>query len=224
MLYLIYRITHKKSSHFYIGRHITNNLDDGYMGSGSSEILKDKKNLNKEIIEICENPEAMIKREIELIKENIEDPLCINMIIGDPTNGVISHSQKSRDKISKGMKRYKETNPDLFLLHMSNAGKALKGHKQSETHRKNLSKVRKGIPKSTSFKQKVSNSLKGKTNRPRETLCKKWKITNIISNQTYIVEDRVKFCSEHNINYHSFNVATRNNKLYKKTWLCEKVL
>lgn len=224
MYYLVYRITHKKSNQFYIGRHITDNLEDGYLGSGSSEMLKDKKNLTKEIIQVFKTPEEMIHTEIQLISENINNPLCVNMIIGDPTHGVIQHSQKSRKKISKGMKIYKEKDPVKFLEHMSNAGKSLKGHRQSLDHRQTLSKVRKGVPKSEEFKQKVSASLKGSRNRPRDSLCKTWKINNIITNQVFIIEDRVKFCLDHNINYSSFNVATRNNKLYKKTWLCEKLV
>lgn len=224
MYYLVYLITHKKSRQYYIGRHITDNIEDGYMGSGSSEILKDKANLVKQILNVCDSIETMIEREIQLIKENINDPLCVNMIVGDPTHGVIHHSQESRNKISKGMKIYKEKNPKKFLEHMSNAGKSLKGHRQSKKHKETLSKIRKGIPKSEEFKNKVSQTLKGKRNRPRETLCKSWKITNILLNQTYIIDDRIEFCKKHNLNYASFNVSTRNNKLYKKTWLCEKLI
>jgi hypothetical protein len=146
------------------------------------------------------------------------------MIIGDPSHGVIQHSQKSKTKISKGMKVYKENNPDKFLEHMSKAGKSLKGHKQSEKHKFALSLKRKGVPKSEEFKNKVSNKLKDVSNRPRESLCKKWKITNIITKEVFIVEDRVKFCEQNNVSYPSFNVGTRNNKVYKKIWLCEKLL
>jgi hypothetical protein len=224
MYYLVYCIKHKKSNHFYIGRHISSNIEDGYMGSGSSEILKDKNNLDKQILEFCDSAKTMIEREIHLIRENIDNPLCVNMIIGDPTHGVIQHSQNSKNKISKGMKLYKESNPELFLKHMSNAGKSLKGHKQSEKHKENLSKSRKGVPKSENFKQKVSKTLKGRNNRPRQSLCKSWKITNTATNESYIVNDRIEFCKNRDLNYASFNVSTRNNKLYKKTWLCEKLL
>jgi hypothetical protein len=224
MYYLVYRITHKKSNQFYIGRHVTENIEDGYLGSGSADILKDKKNLIKEILQICETAEIMLTKEIEYISDNISNPLCVNMIIGDPSHGVIQHSQKSKIKISKGMRVYKENNLDKFLKHMSKAGKSLKGHKQSKEHKLALSLKRKGVPKSKEFKNKVSDKLKGITNRPRETLCKNWKITNIITKEIFIVEDRVKFCEQNNLSYSSFNVGTRNKKIYKKTWLCEKLL
>lgn len=224
MYYLVYRITHKKSNQFYIGRHVTENIDDGYMGSGSSDILKDKKNLVKEILQVCDTPEIMLEKEVEYISDNINNPLCVNMIIGDPSHGVIQHSQKSKTKISKGMRVYKENNPDKFFEHMSKAGKSLKGHKQSEEHKLALSLKRKGVSKTKEFKSKVSEKMKGKLNRPRETLCKTWKITNLATNEVFIVEDRIRFCEQHNISYPSFNVGTRNNKVYKKNWLCEKLL
>jgi len=225
MYYLVYKITNKKSSQFYIGRHATKDINDGYLGSGSHRMLKQKKHLEKEIIHIAESQKEMIDMEIKLISENIKNPNCVNYIIGDPTfGGVVSHSEKSKQKIKEGSLRYRTSNPEKFAAHVSRAGKSLKGRKQSEEHIKNLSAARKGKPKSEEFKRKVSNTLAGRINRPRESLCKKWKIIDILENQTYIVDDRVKFCQERNIKYQCFNVATRNGALYKKRWLCEKII
>jgi hypothetical protein len=225
MYYLVYKITNKKSNQFYIGRHATKNINDGYMGSGSHRMLKQKKDLEREIIHIAESQEQMIDMEIKLIAENMNNPNCVNYIIGDPTfGGVINHSQKSKQKIKEGMLRYKNSNPEKFAMHMSKAGKSLKGRKQSKEHIKNLSASRRGKPKSEEFKAKVSATLSGRTNRPRETLCKKWKIVDVLNDKTYIVDDRIKFCEEHSIKYPCFNVGTRNAALYKKRWLCEKVV
>lgn len=225
MYYLVYKITHKKSNYFYIGRHVTDNIQDNYLGSGSHPILKDKRNLSKEILLVAKSQEEMIDAEIKFIKENISDPNCVNFIIGDPTyRGVVNHSAKSKEKIKQGIRKYKESNPQQFIQHMSNAGKALRGRKQSKEHIKKLSEARKGVPKSAEFKSKVSKTLSGRLNRPRNTLCKKWKITDTVNKTEYTVEDRVEFCKQHNLNYASFNVGTRNKVLYKKKWLCEKVL
>lgn len=224
MFYLVYRITHQKSNHFYIGRHTTDNINDSYYGSGSHPLLKDRNNLTKEILFSYNSPEQMIQKEIELIIENINDPLCMNMIIGDPTyGGVINHSQKSKDRIKDGMIRHINQDPNSFKEKVSMAGKCLKGRKQSKEHIEKLSKARKGVVKSEEFKKKVSSTLSGRLLRPRKTLCKKWKITDIIENVEYITSDRVKFCEQIGIKYSCFNVGTRNNNIYKKRWLCEKI-
>lgn len=224
MFYTVYRITHQKSNYFYIGRHITSNINDSYYGSGSHPLLNDKVNLVKETLFSYENAEQMIQKEIELISENINNPFCMNMIIGDPTyGGVMKHSQKSKDKIKNSMIRYMERDTTLFKQKMSMAGKKLKGRKQSKEHIQKLSEARKGIPKSEKLKEKISATLSGRLIRPRETLCKHWRIIDVINNINYNVSDRVKFCEQHGIKYSCFNVGTRNNNLYKKQWLCEKI-
>jgi len=225
MFHIVYRITHKLTNKFYIGRHSTENINDSYMGSGSHQLLKDKPNLIKEILKIYEKPEEMIGSEIKLISEHINNPLCMNHIVGDPTyGGVIIHSDESKNRIKRGMAKYKQTNPEKFKQHMSNAGKGGKGKPKSNIHKQNLSKVRKGVPKSEEFKKSVSKTLSGRTLRPRNTLCKKWRIIDTINNKEYFVEDRVKFCSENNLNYAAFNVGTRNKNHYKQRWLCEQIL
>ena len=53
MKYTIYKITNTIDGKIYIGKHQTNNLDDGYMGSG--KILRraqDKHGLDKFVKEI----------------------------------------------------------------------------------------------------------------------------------------------------------------------------
>lgn len=167
----------------------------------------------------------MIDAEIRIIKENIADQNCVNYIVGDPSlGGIISHSANSKMRIKEGMARHIESNPEQFKLRMSKAGKELRGRKQSAEHVRKLSEARKGVPKSEEFKSKVSRTLSGRLLRPRNTLCKTWKIIDITENIEYLVNDRVEFCKQHNLNYPSFNVATRNKALYKKRWLCEKIM
>ena len=73
MFYTIYKITNKLNNKFYIGKHQTENLDDGYMGSG--KILKRSiakhgiENFKKEILFQFGNEADMNSKEAELVTE-----------------------------------------------------------------------------------------------------------------------------------------------------------
>lgn len=136
--------------------------------------------------------------------------------------GVQNHSEVTKTKIKNAMKEIAKNDIE-FSKKMSEAGKKIQGKRKTEQHKANMSKARKGVPKSNSFKEQVSNTLKGRLLRPRNTICKKWKITNLSTKQIFIVEDRKLFCEQNNIKYSCFNVGTRNGVIYKKVWLCEKL-
>lgn len=78
MQHFIYKTTHI-SGKYYIGRHSTENINDGYLGSGKwVKSIKDKSKLSREILEYCDDIDDLIIKETSLIGKNISNPLCMN--------------------------------------------------------------------------------------------------------------------------------------------------
>jgi len=71
--YYLYKITNTANNKIYIGVHETNNLDDGYMGSGRYLSNAIKKHglvkFKKEILEFLPSSEEMYAREAEIVNE-----------------------------------------------------------------------------------------------------------------------------------------------------------
>ena len=78
----VYKITHVKTSRYYYGCHMTNNLSDGY--AGSSRVLKEiyKENpydeFTFEFIDFFTNSYEAAVKEYELIKKFIKQKKCLN--------------------------------------------------------------------------------------------------------------------------------------------------
>ena len=87
----IYKIT-RFDGKYYIGMHSTNDLNDGYMGSGRL-LLKSYKCHGKDrhsiqILEHLPNRKALRLKEKELIDEKlVDDPMCMNLSLGGLEGG-----------------------------------------------------------------------------------------------------------------------------------------
>lgn len=87
MYFTIYKITNTINGKFYIGMHQTDNLDDGYFGSGKlirRAVEKyGKETFIKEYLFIFDNYEDMILKEVELITEDlVKDSQSYNLTVG----------------------------------------------------------------------------------------------------------------------------------------------
>lgn len=78
MKHFIYKTTHKNGK-YYIGRHSTDNLNDGYVGSGKwPRSIKDKTSLTREILEYADDIDSLIILEGEYLTRYYGKPGCMN--------------------------------------------------------------------------------------------------------------------------------------------------
>ena len=85
--HFIYKTTNLLNEKFYVGMHSTDNLEDGYVGSGKrlrySINKHGLKNHKFEILEFLPSREELKKREAEVVNEELlNDPLCMNLKFG----------------------------------------------------------------------------------------------------------------------------------------------
>lgn len=85
--HFIYKTTCSVNGKYYYGMHSTDNLDDGYVGSGTRLWHSIRKhgieNFKLKILEFCSDRETLKKREAELITEDmLQDQMCMNLTLG----------------------------------------------------------------------------------------------------------------------------------------------
>jgi hypothetical protein len=85
--HFIYKTTNLLSGKYYIGMHSTDNLEDGYMGSGKrlrySLNKYGKENHKVEILEFFDSREALVEREKWIVSLNeIAKEECMNLVVG----------------------------------------------------------------------------------------------------------------------------------------------
>ena len=98
-----YKTTCLITNKYYYGMHSTDNLDDGYLGSGRKlwhSINKHGRENHKiEILEFFDSREKLKEKEISYVNENLlKDPMCMNLQLGGG-GGFIN--EEHRKKCSK---------------------------------------------------------------------------------------------------------------------------
>lgn len=89
--HFIYRVTRNDGA-FYIGRHSTDNIDDGYFGSGihiKRSLRKHGKSAHKfEILEFLKSRTLLKEREAEIVnKRFLQNEKCLNIALGGGGGG-----------------------------------------------------------------------------------------------------------------------------------------
>ena len=164
-IHYIYKTTCLVTDRYYIGMHSTNNIDDGYMGSGKRLRRSIRKhgedNHKREILEYYKTRELLVEAEIKAITPDmIGDNDCMNLIGGGDGGYISEEHYKITSKIGGGIhtkrmkedKEYREqTKKNLVRGHqksMKNGSykgmQNFKGKTHSDETKKLISEVRKG--------------------------------------------------------------------------------
>jgi len=123
MYYTIYKIINNINSKFYIGKHQTQDLNDGYMGSGKAIRAAIKQygieSFTKKILFIFDTEAEMNAKEKEIITEELVQNInSYNLGIGGEGGAHFKgkhHTLETKVKIKNSMigKKYKKTSDQL---------------------------------------------------------------------------------------------------------------
>lgn len=164
--YFIYKTTCLVNNKIYIGCHATNNLDDGYLGSGKllfAAIKKyGKENFTREILETFSNPEDMFDRERILVNEDlISSGTSYNLVVGGSGGFKVQDIAAWRKKLSES--RVGNTNALGFKHSNESKQKISESLKGRPAWNKGLPGTWIGKTHSEESKRKISISKKGQS-------------------------------------------------------------
>lgn len=146
--YYIYKITCTAGSlkdHYYIGQHKTNDLNDGYKGSGvkiKKYYQKYPHDYKKEILCWCKDEEDMnLKEDFYVGDLYATDSMCLNLRRGGNQVGV---SEETRAKMSESKQNISEETRKKISEAVKGENHPMYGKHHSEESRKKMSEYRKG--------------------------------------------------------------------------------
>jgi hypothetical protein len=207
--YLIYRITNLVNNKIYVGKHKTQNIEDGYLGSGKLIVAAIKKyginNFNREILYILNTEDEMDFYESVIVTEDfINRTDTYNLVVGG--KGGFSYINKNKLGMSsekgKAMnKKYLEkTSPDVLRERALHAVKISRNNrtglfaedtierriKSCTTYWKGRKHTEEHIAKMKETKKKNINKCLGEANSQFGTM---WITDGISSNKIKVGEE-----------------------------------
>lgn len=113
--HIVYKTTNLINGKWYIGKHSTYNLNDGYLGSSKhlkSAIKKyGKHNFKREIICFCDSEEEAYHKEAEFVTmEVVQNPMTYNKMPG----GEGSQKRFTDEELKSHKHKWREDNPDYL--------------------------------------------------------------------------------------------------------------
>lgn len=167
MHYILYRTTNLINGNTYVGVHKTNNLDDGYLGSGKllrRAVAKyGKASFVRETLESFSCQEDMYSREAEIITEEmIVSKMCYNVAPGGSGASIdmnrkphsVPHSKEAKEKIRVAMIGRTHTDATKEAISENNFSK--RDPERQREHARMLGKR----PKSEAHKKAISDAHK----------------------------------------------------------------
>ena len=138
--HIIYKTTCLITNKFYVGMHSTDNLEDGYIGSGKLLWLSvnkhGKENHATEILETLPDRSSLKEREKHIVNEEfLKDKMCMNLAIG----GEGGAGKATKEQLYKGAvnaNKVKWSNPE-FRSKMSK----ILSERNKELHAKGIMKA-----------------------------------------------------------------------------------
>ena len=137
----IYKTTNDLSGRYYYGLHSTDDLEDGYLGSGTylrRAIRKHgEENFTKEIIEFCKsrNELALAESKVVTLKE-VAKKECMNLYVGGALGFRGTHSEETKLKM-----RNFNLGKVLNKEHRKKISESLKNHIVTKETRSKISKI-----------------------------------------------------------------------------------
>jgi hypothetical protein len=159
--HFLYRVINVENEKYYIGVHSTDNLDDGYLGSGTrlkKSIQYHGRKLHKrEILEFFESREDAYNRESEVVNENLlEDHKCLNLSLGgiglakeeyarlfgkkgnESFKKRITEDEEFRKSFVEKAKESNKNNLRGFCKNPKDYGKTFEGHSHTEEVKRSI--------------------------------------------------------------------------------------
>ena len=163
----IYKITCLKTNNYYIGIHSTDNLEDGYLGSGKRlaySIRKHGRDVHiKEILEFLPDRQSILEREKELVNISVvKEKRCMNIVLGGGFG--FSSDERTKQLSEKGNAAFKnrlasdKEFKDSFCSEISDRAKK---NWQNPEYRDKLIKARFGKHPSDETRQKLRETQLG---------------------------------------------------------------